>query len=78
MAAIFLAELTFHRPIDWLNELAPLDISVISVTFATSHAEMSVLKDPLLLHKLLILGMAATSHVPMAGVHTPTGDAACS
>jgi len=66
---------TSQSPIDWLNALAPLNISAISCAFPTSHAEMSVLKDPIFLNKWLILVIAETSHVLIVGVHTPTGDA---
>ena len=46
----------------------------MSVTCATSHAEMSALNEVFPLNNDRISVMAETSHVPMAGEHTPTGE----
>ena len=46
----------------------------MSVTCATSHAEMSVLNVVCPLNSDIMSVMAETSHVPMAGEHAPTGE----
>ena len=46
------------------------------VTPDTSQADMSVLNDCLLSNKYSMSVMAETSHVPMAGEHAPTAEAA--
>ena len=65
---------TFHAEISWLNADAPWNTVAKFVTCATFHAEMSVLKDTRLLNIECMSVTPETSHVPMAGVHAPTGD----
>jgi hypothetical protein len=73
---IVVAETTFHEPIGWLNADAPRNVSTKLVTRPTFHADISVLNAALLPNKLSMFVMADTSHVPIAGEHTPIGEAA--
>ena len=49
---------------------------LIVVTRATSHADMHVLNETLEENNEPMSVMAETSHVPIAGEHAPTGEAA--